>query len=60
MGLRMRRSSLGFLDTNALRTTSDAIRMVAWRRGSWFIRRRSPASWGCDATWGVRGSHAIA
>ena len=35
--LRMRRSPLGLLDANALRTTSEAIGMVPWRRGGWFV-----------------------
>ena len=37
MGLRMRRSPLGLLDMNALRTTSEAIRVVARRRRSRFV-----------------------
>ena len=61
MRLRMRRSSLGLLDTNALRATLEGVvRMIARRRGRQFIRRRGPACRRGDVTRGVRGSHAIA
>ena len=57
----MGRSSLGLLDMNALRATSDGVvRMIARGRGRRFIRRRGPASRRGGATWGARGSHAIA
>ena len=61
MRLRMRRSSLGLLDMNALRVTPEGvIRMIARRRGRQFIRRHGPAYRRGNATGGTRGSHAIA
>ena len=60
MWLRMRRSSLGLLDMDALRATSEMIGMVVWRRGNWFVRRQSSASGQSGTTRGVRGSHAVA
>ena len=60
MGLGMRRGPLGFLGMDALRTTSEAIGMVARRRGSWFVQERSPACGRGDTARGARGSHAVA
>ena len=61
MRLRVRRSSLGLLDTNALgMTVEGAVRMIARRRGRRFIQGQRPASGGHHAIGGVRGSHAIA
>ena len=61
MRLRLRRSSLGLLDTNALRVTLEGVvRMIARRRGRQFVRRQGPACRRGDATRGVRESHAIA
>ena len=57
----MRRSFLGLLDMNALRVTLEgAIRMIARRRGRWFVRRQGPACRRGNVTGGTRGSHAIA